>query len=122
MAFQGREYIEYADYLNADTGSFAKNNNTHHEEAAYRAVTSRAYYGAFLEARDFLGLQNAYDKSMHSLVGSAMKKKNRKIANALSALKRLRVKADYRNQEVMTLQDAKNSLRNAKNIIAYIDK
>lgn len=122
MTFQGREYIEYAEHLSSELQSLRDNNKEHLIQAAYRAISSRAYYGAFLEARIYLGLQDSNANSIHKLVCNEMESENRQTGNALSELKRLRVKADYNKRGDVIGRDISSAIRNAKNVLAYIVK
>jgi len=62
MAFDWREYLNLARFLAQGRGSFA-------QEAAFRCATSRAYYAAFCQARNYArnrqGFSPAYDSSDH---------------------------------------------------------
>ncbi len=121
MGFQGKEYIEYAVHLNDEIKSFGIEKKAL-TQAALRAVASRAYYGAFLEARDYLGLQNDRQRSVHGVVRDAMQEKDRKIGSNMSALIKNRTKADYRSHESMSGKEAAESLRLASNVLEYIEK
>jgi len=123
MAFQGREYIEYAEHLGDELQNLRANNKEHLIQAAYRSIVSRVYYGAFLEVRQFLGLEDTnFKNSAHLEIGNKITSANRRIGNALSELKRLRVKADYNKKGDVAGKDITSAIRNANNIINFLTK
>ncbi len=97
---------------------FKSNNiNKSHCEIELRTVINRAYYGAFLVARDQAGIKNS-SGSVHGAVISYYKnQKATKISNNLEYLKTLRQKADYELDQKIDLQQAKGSCRSARTIL-----
>lgn len=86
-------------------------------EARMRTIISKAYYGAFLFARDKAGIT---DNSgyVHELVQKhyyAVKKS--KLANDLNKLRFERNKADYKLNQTITPLNAKNALSISRNIL-----
>lgn len=67
--------------------------STTEEEVRLRTAVGRVYYGLFLVARVQLGVRARRDVQREVI--SAMKRRNRTLADQLDALRRLRVVADY---------------------------
>jgi hypothetical protein len=63
------------------------------EERHIRTAVGRAYYTAFLIARDKLGV--VVQKDVHTEVIRALRGRNRAWADKLDSLRRLRLAADY---------------------------
>lgn len=90
------------------------------DEASIRTSVSRAYYGAFLEARDAKGL-SSYGASGHSdVIGEYARTghpADRTISASLRTLKRLREKADYELRTSCTKTDAHDAIREAEKVL-----
>lgn len=104
----------------------------HADEAGRRALISRVYYAAFQAAREFHGslsvpgsVGNAQGE--HAQLISQLSKPgvntghpthlaSRQIGVILGSLLVLRVKADYRPKETVTVEDAETALYKAEDI------
>ena len=91
--FDPRQFLELADDLSAPVGT---------TEAALRTSVGRAYYAAFLVARDRLGAipllspEDLYDRpDVHGKVVQTVKGKKSGLGDKLNKLRRLRQQADY---------------------------
>jgi len=85
-------------------------------ELELRNVINRAYYGAFLTARDAANITNS-GGSIHKEVADHYRASMSRLSNNLDALKRLRETADYKPNTNVTNRDAKNGCRKAKSIL-----
>ena len=123
MAINPQDMVDFAFGLYNDNKS--TNDNTadnEPKEIEFRTVVNRAYYGAFLTARDFAKVSNE-SGSVHSDVINHFEKTNVGIvSNNLDSLKKLRTKADYKPNETLSEQDAKTSCRTANKIVKEIKK
>ena len=84
-------------------------------EMELRNIVNRAYYGAFLTARDMAGITSS-GGSVHREVMDYYSNKPR-INNNLKALKRLRQIADYIPQATVTFQNARASCSKARAVL-----
>ncbi|WP_422667058.1 HEPN domain-containing protein [Billgrantia montanilacus] len=85
-----------------------------------RSVVNRAYYAAYITARDFCeakGFQGS--GSSHQRVIEALKGKPqwRATANRLQQMKELRHQADYDWQNPMRLRDAQSAMKTSQKVI-----
>lgn len=116
MAINTESLVDYAYSLyraNANQGSC---------EVELRTAINRAYYGAFLTARDHARIQNS-GGSVHREVADHYSAQNiGLISNNLNSLKRLRQKADYRPDTKIEVREARNSCRTARTIVAEVSK
>ena len=119
MSFQGKENCELAEYL-FEKITDLPSDKTHLSQAMYRAIISRAYYGSFIETREYFGIRDN-SGSVHSLVKNRLKNEDRRTGNNLSSLLQLRKKADYNNTVGSSARESKESTRLASNILAYIE-
>lgn len=88
-----------------------------HDEARVRAVISKAYYGAFLEARDKAGIS---DKSagVHKIVHDHYFNKGQlALANRLDESRVKRNDADYDTALSLTSMDSGKALGRARKIL-----
>ncbi len=85
-------------------------------EVIYRVIVGRAYYSAFLCARESAGIGNS-GADVHKKVIEYFKSKNRTISNQLKELKDLRHLADYELTSKVEKRSAGESLRLAKSIL-----
>ena len=104
--------IDFYDFAN----QIYKNQKT---EVAYRTAINRAYYSAFLSAREISGIRNS-SGSVHRDVLSFFEGRNKKIFNRLKDLLNLRHQADYLLTSKVNKQMADQSLRLAKSILIDI--
>ncbi|MGB9873690.1 MAG: HEPN domain-containing protein [Hydrogenobacter sp.] len=92
-----------------------------YEEALYRTIISRAYYGVFKQVEDFFKnnkLEELLDKSAtgsHQRIIEFLKNHNdkeiSKFGEDLDLLRRRRIKADYRAEKSISEELAKNTLQ-----------
>ena len=91
------------------------------QEMVYRNVINRAYYGAFLTARDSANITSD-SGSVHRDVIEHYQNNNKSIiSNNLDDLKRLRQIADYKPQENVSYKQATKSCRTANNILEKLE-
>lgn len=119
MSFQGKDFFNYARHINGEANRFPPAEQ-HLKQAAFRAVISRAYYGAFLEARELFN-NRSITGSVHGQVKDELISRNNLLGNRLSSLLRLRHKADYDLPRTFTSDDTREALRSASKILNYID-
>lgn len=89
--------------------------------AAARSSVSRAYYAAFLVARDEAGITSK-SGSIHRDVDNYYSKKDKRVANQLKVLKTLRSDADYELKKSVTDRETGKALRLASEILAKLGK
>ena len=110
MSIEPKDMVDYAcQMLNNDS-----------PEQELRNVINRAYYGAFLTARDDANITNS-GGSVHKVVADHYRTTKSRLSNNLDSLKRLRTTADYRPDKDVTNRDAKNSCRTAKTILEDLE-
>ena len=83
-------------------------------EMELRNIVNRAYYGAFLTARDMAGIASgggSVHREVMDYYGGS------RVSNNLKALKRLRQVADYIPQATITFQNARASCRKARSVL-----
>ena len=110
MSIKPQNMVNYARQM-------LKNNSS---ELELRNVINRAYYGAFLTARDAANITDS-SGSIHKKVADHYSIYNSHLSNNLFALKKLRVKADYKPNSDVTNHDAQNSCRMAQSILNDLD-
>lgn len=108
MSFDPVDYYHFASWL------FKQ--NPPHEEARTRAVIAKAYYGAFLAARNKAKIQNN-SSAVHEAVQKHYAQKNAKLANRLDDLRKRRNEADYDTNSVVTSKQSGESLKLAAAIL-----
>lgn len=86
--------------------------------AALRSSISRAYYGAFITARDHYGVTSR-GRDGHELVLKAMRGNAHGdlVADNLQKLKVLRERADYQPQIDMTVNDTQKAISHSKKVL-----
>lgn len=94
MAFNWREYLHLARYLQIGGGSHIS------QEAAFRCAVSRAYYAAFGHARNYArdrhGFSPTYQSQDHRLVREHFRGRGRvDVARKLDNLRHWRNRCDY---------------------------
>lgn len=87
------------------------------DEAIYRVVVSRSYYGAFLAARNKAGIKRASPSIHADVVNHYTSNGSTLIANNLQILRRTRERADYETDKSISCHEAKDCLNRAKKII-----
>lgn len=91
--------------------------------AALRSSISRAYYGAFITARDHYGVTSR-GRDGHEQVLTAMKANahGQLIADNLQKLKELRERADYQPTANMTVNDTHKAISHSKKVLQTLGK
>lgn len=115
MAFSGKDLFEFVTKLNEKKGDFQ------HSQGAYRAIISRSYYSAFLEARHHLGIQEGERCDVHRTVCTRLKARNTSLGNKLSTLLKNRKHADYVMSRQCAPRDVSESIRLASDIISNLN-
>ena len=110
MSIDPRDLVEYAHGMLQPKG----------REMEHRNVINRAYYGAFLTARESANITGRIG-SVHLKVIQYYQDKKSIIGNNLNDLKRLRQVADYELQKNVTYQHAKKSCRTARKILRQLE-
>ena len=90
-------------------------------EMEHRTVVNRAYYGAFLAARDCAGITNVGGSVHRAVVEHYLNKHMTRVSNNLDNLKKLRQEADYEPHKDVTYHKANNSCRTARKILDQLD-
>jgi len=110
MSFDWTEYVYLAEELLLNgTG-----------ESCFRCSISRAYYGAFCNARDAKGCQDiAHDvhKRVIALYENSDDTNEKLIGRTLKNLKKTRIDADYYKEKCLTKEHAERSINRAKSIL-----
>ncbi|NIF85270.1 HEPN domain-containing protein [Comamonas sp. Tr-654] len=93
-------------------------------EAGLRACMSRAYYAAFLVARDVANLDYRNNPNSHELVISHYQESkvaaHNLVANDLRSLKEHRKKADYFTDKICARREGGESLRLSEKVIRVL--
>lgn len=121
MAFEGREFLD-----------FAKTCNTRSEwgDAGFRSGISRAYYGALLTSRSYCEQDPRFrfdprSRSSHADIINAVSRirssKSAAMAEDLKKLKRMRESADYTLNYHSAATDIDDAIDDAEVIIKWID-
>ena len=90
-----------------------------HDCAMARTCINRAYYAAFLVAREKYKIKNT-DVSVHKSVINECKKRYRKLGNQLEDLFMNRKDADYKLEKNLTKRDAGKAIGLATDILEYL--
>ena len=109
MAFNPIDYYHLAGWL------YAQQNP--HDEARARAIISKAYYSAFLEARNRAGITDksfGVHKKVHDYYFNAGRLA---MANRLDESRIKRNDADYDTALTITSMDSGNALKRARKIL-----
>ncbi len=118
MVFNWERYIDLAKKLIEHS-----KNDGFLREAYLRASISRAYYGAYWIARDYLTKKGKTipDRDSHKFVHEEYQKSSnpmeKKIGEDLKRLKRQRIHADYLNSPQISMDDANAALDTARKIL-----
>lgn len=115
MAINPQDLVQYAYELYCEMGNTCC-------ELRSRTVVNRAYYGAFLTARDHAGITTSGGSIHAEVISYYQAKKMGKIGNNLDSLKRLRQKADYQPHDDIGIAEARSSCRTAQTILKEIQK
>ncbi|MGO8755999.1 MAG: hypothetical protein ACLQHK_12305 [Gallionellaceae bacterium] len=109
MAFNPVDYYHLAGWLYAQQNPY--------DEACARAIISKAYYGAFLEARNRAGIADkspGVHKKVHDYYFNAG---SLALANRLDDSRIKRNDADYDTALTITSMDSGNALKLARKIL-----
>jgi uncharacterized protein (UPF0332 family) len=89
------------------------------DDAQRRSAVSRAYYAAFLVARDAKGISSQGPDSHKRVIDAYMagNQEDISIGNRLATLKQKRVKADYFVHETCSQRDSGSALQTAQKIL-----
>jgi len=112
MSIKGEDLYNYASDL-------YELNKADSEEIILRQVSGRAYYGAFLFARDKAGLTST-SADVHKMTSNYWRVRREDVANHLDDLKKKRTEADYQIKDDYNAADAGKSLKLAKKIITKL--
>lgn len=91
------------------------------DEAVFRSIINRSYYGAFIKARNKAEITNQSGSVHRDVINYYERKRLTTISNNLYNLLRNREKADYKTNEKVSIQEVKDSLSRARKIIAALD-
>ena len=98
MSFEWHKFLEFADTVCKKATDFPD------AEAVYRTATSRAYYAAYCEARNFVAKKdrqtfhsNAHQQLQDYLI-THQHPDRQKLGRHLKALHQFRLKADYEGE------------------------
>lgn len=98
----------------------------HLDQHQLRSVVNRAYYAAFISARDFCDGKgyHASGKGMHDSVVNALLAQPgwTTEGNRLKQIKTLRHDADYHWEKTMTWRDATTTLKKSRQIIEALSE
>lgn len=98
----------------------------HLDQHQLRSVVNRAYYAAFISARDFCNAKgyHASGKGMHDKIVNALLAQPvwTTEGNRLDQIKELRHRADYTWGKDMTWRDANTTLKKSRQIIEALSK
>jgi uncharacterized protein (UPF0332 family) len=113
--FQPQNFLTFAICLNT-----AKEKNS---EVYVRTCIGRAYYAAFLVARDKASMRHRDSSTIHSdVIKYYAAKKKAGIVNRLKDLKQLRQKADYVLDIELTAKDSRKAVGISKEIIKELEE
>jgi uncharacterized protein (UPF0332 family) len=123
MRFDWTLYLQLAD-------AFIKSQPAGLEEAYLRSAVSRAYYGAFCPARNFLtdkrGISPPADRSVHEFVINNFKNSasadEQKVGLWLDRLRRERNDADYNDTATVNTNKATLAVFMARQVISELRK
>ena len=85
-----------------------------------RVIVGRAYYAAFLAARDQAN-EKGTGAHIHSEVITHYRTKDPYISNKLADLKRLREQADYKLDNSVSISDINTSLKGSRAILIKLE-
>jgi uncharacterized protein (UPF0332 family) len=111
----GMSMFDPEDFLNLAQAMHYSASPNH---ATLRTVISRAYYAAFLSARDRAGLGDYQGGDIHkSVIDYYLKCRKFTLANRLKSLRERRNKADYDLACEIMARDSGEALRLAREVI-----
>lgn len=114
MAFTPNEFYTFA--LSLQQGLLG-------DCAALRSSISRAYYGAFITARDHYGVTSrGWDGHEQVLKAMRANAQGQMIADNLQQLKNLRQRADYEPLMNLTVNDTQKAISHSKKVLQTLGK
>lgn len=121
MTFNWSEYLNLAQEL---TGSATTPSS---QEAKLRSAISRAYYAAFIQARNFLrdreGLTIPLENTHQYVINQFKNSHDRvrkKVGGRLFRLRQARNEADYKDAVVGLVQNSQDALTLARRVISAL--
>lgn len=90
-------------------------------EVEFRAIINRAYYAAFLSARDFAKITNSGGSVHQETLNYYKKRPHVAIYNHLNQLRGLRTTSDYQLNAIISKRDAAKSLKLAQHILKTLN-
>ena len=88
-------------------------------EAYLRTAVGRAYYAAFLQARDAAGLRNEGSGIHEEVIKHYSNRKDQRIVgNRLSDLRKVRNRADYKPGQSVSVQDVRKAVTQAGRVLS----
>lgn len=118
MSIESHDFINLANRL--------LNDKDYTDEATFRTIISRSYYGCFLYLIPLLGFSYiTYFKKdkigkIHQKVIDTLKDRDPISGSYLESLRRSRNKSDYFPDEDVLINEVKNSIHLARHIMANI--
>ena len=91
------------------------------EEVDFRAIINRAYYTAFLSARDFAKITNSSGSVHQETLNFYKKRPHAAMYNHLNQLRDLRTNSDYQLNVVISKRDAAQALKLAQHILQTLN-
>jgi uncharacterized protein (UPF0332 family) len=108
MAFEPVQFYELASALYSEERD---------DEATRRTVVSRAYYSAFLAARERAGLRSTGGQVHEAVIRHFQERRDHRLANRLHDLRRQRNQADYDLHIPVTSLQAGAALKQARALL-----
>lgn len=90
------------------------------QDAGWRSAVSRAYYGAFLQARDSAGITGQSASVHENTATYYLNRHSSAVGNRLAELRRLRNSADYDLRCTISRRDAETCIKKAQRIFAEL--
>lgn len=105
------------DYYHLASWLYIQRAQLSYGESPIRTVISKAYYGAFLEARNRAGIKSKAATVHLDVIAHYNKNNKSAIANRLDSMRANRNDADYETSKTITSRDAGIALGAAKRIL-----
>lgn len=111
MAFNPVDYYYLASWL------YTQRVHLNLGESPVRAVVSKSYYGAFLEARNKAGIKSKSHTVHRDVINHYHKLRKSSLANRLDSMRECRNNSDYDTSMTITSRDAGIALATAKKVL-----
>jgi uncharacterized protein (UPF0332 family) len=111
MPFNPVDYYKLASWL------YEQRENLEFGESPVRAVISKAYYGAFLAARNKAGITSKSPTVHQQVIDHYNQKNKSSLANRLESMRTKRNDADYDTVMTFSSRDAGLALAAAKKVL-----